>query len=336
MSRPANPTVVGIFALVAAFLGMGTIIFVASGRLFRAEETILIYFGESVNGLTVGSPVKFKGVPIGEVKDIRMSYNQIPDRGTSYIPVFVNLNLSKMGRKSDELLGMDELDPELFEQELRSGLRAKLNLLSFITGQLYVELDYFDEPNSHYVLRQLDPEYKEIPSLPSDMEELGATATDILAQFATVDIKQMNDRILSLLERLDTIAGQFDIEGLNSAINDTADSVQSTLAALDIEGSMPEIRTTIASLNELVTRLSAAIDPAVENYHETLDNISETLERGNRVLDNVDYLTSSDSSLRRELLDTLEALQDASQAAEELLSYLERNPRAVLTGRKRP
>ncbi|MEX0323623.1 MAG: MlaD family protein [Puniceicoccaceae bacterium] len=336
MSRPANPTLVGIFALLAAFLGMGTIIFVASGKLFRAEETVIVYFGESVNGLTIGSPVKFKGVPIGEVKDIRMSYNQSQDPGTAYIPVFINLNLSKMGRKSDFIPTMNVIDPEVFEEEIRSGLRAKLNLLSFITGQLYVELDYFDEPGSHYVLHQLDPEFKEIPSLPSDMEELGATATDILAQFATVDIKQMNDRILSLLERLDVIAEKFDIDGLNSAIVDTADSVQSTLNALDVEGTMPEIRTTIASLNELVNRLSAAIDPAVENYHETLDNISATLERGNQVLDNVDDLTSADSTLRRELLDTLEALQDASQSAEQLLSYLERNPRAVLSGRVKP
>lgn len=336
MSRPANPTLVGIFALVAAFLGMGTIIFVASGKLFRAEETVIVYFGESVNGLTVGSPVKFKGVPIGEVKDIRMSYNQMQDPGTAYIPVFINLNLSKMGRKSDELIGLDNLDPQLFEQEIRSGLRAKLNLLSFITGQLYVELDYFEAPNSHYVLHQIDPEYKEIPSLPSDMEELGATATDILAQFATVDIKQMNDRILSLLERLDTIAETFDIEGVNSAFVDTANSVQNTLDALDIEGTMPELRTTIASLNALVTRIDGAIDPAVENYHETLDSISETLERSNKVIDNIDRITGADSNLRREFMDTLEALQDASQAAEELLYFLERNPKAVISGRKKP
>jgi paraquat-inducible protein B len=336
MSRPANPTLVGIFALVATFLGMGTIIFVASGKLFRAEETILVYFGESVNGLSIGSPVKFKGVPIGEVKDIRMSYNQIQDPGTAYIPVFINLNLSKMGRKSDFIPTMSVFDPQFFEDEIRSGLRAKLNLLSFITGQLYVELDYFDEPNTHYVLRQLEPEYKEIPSLPSDMEELGATAFDILAQFHTVDIKQMNDRILSLLERLDIIAAKFDIDGLNSAVVDTADSVQTTLEALDLQGTMPEIRTTIASLNALVTRLDAAIDPAVENYHETLDSISDTLDRGNRVLANVEIATSADSTLRREFLDTLEALQDASQAAEELLYYLERNPKAVISGRKNP
>ncbi len=336
MSRPANPTLVGIFALVAAFLGMGTIIFVASGKLFRAEETILVYFGESVNGLAVGSPVKFKGVPIGEVKDIRMSYNQIPDRETSYVPVFINLNLTKMGKKSDSIPTLEVINPATFKEELRSGLRAKLNLLSFITGQLYVEFDYFDPPGTPYILRQLGDEYKEIPSVPSDMEELGATASDILAKFASVDIKKMNDRILSLLNRLDTIAGRFDIDGVNSAFVDTAESVQVTLEALNLETTMPEIRETIASLNTLVTRLDGAIDPAVENYHETLDNIADTLKRGNRVLDNFEDLTSPDGSLRREFLNTLEELQEASQAAEELLSYLERNPRALITGRKNP
>ena len=65
LKRLNNPTLVGLFVLASAFLAMGTVIFVASMKLFRAEATVLVYFDESVNGLSIGSPVKFKGVPIG-------------------------------------------------------------------------------------------------------------------------------------------------------------------------------------------------------------------------------------------------------------------------------
>jgi paraquat-inducible protein B len=324
MKRLNNPTLVGLFVLFAAFLGMGTIIFVASMRLFRAEETVVIYFGESVNGLGIGAPVKFKGVPIGKVKDIRISHNQVQTSGRSFIPVFAEIDLTKVGRKLDDAGAVNFSDPEQFRESVRKGLRGQLQLLSFITGQLYVELDFLEEPGSLYRQLQIQPEFLEIPSVRSDMEEFGTTASDIMAKFAAVDVEAISANLLSLIKRLDEVVATIDAEKWNSAVIETADSMNET---------MPQLRATLESMQALTAKLEGAIDPAVENYHDTLANIRDTLDRSNAVLSNMETISAPDGRIQRELLQTMDALQQASKSAEEFLSFIERNPSAIISGR---
>ncbi len=336
MKRIKNSTIVGIFVLAASFLGMSTIIFVASMKLFRAEETLLVYFDESVNGLSVGAAVKYKGVPIGKVKNIMISYNQPDLIGSSFIPVFLEIDLTKVGRKQDEGITINFDNPVEIEQIINDGIRAKLQLASFITGQLFVELDYFVEPESSYKLIQLNPEFVEIPSVPSDMKEFGTTASDIMAQFASLNIKGIGDQFSALLEKLDNLVAELDVSEMSHAVVNTADSISDTLESMQLDVTMEEFRDTLTSLRSAAVKMESVIDPAVDNYHETLDNINDTLQSGNRVLENLDDLTRSDGSLRHELLDTLDALKQAARSADELMSYLERNPKALLSGREQP
>jgi len=336
MSRQANPTTVGIFVLIALFLGMGTVLYVGSAKLFRAEETFLVYFGESVNGLTVGAPVKFKGVPIGEVRDIRIAYNQERAGGVSYVPVFIEVDLNKVGKGLDDSIQIDFEDWARFTEEVRKGLRAKLQLASFITGQLYVELDYFAEAGTRYRLMQVKTEFKEIPSVPSVMAEFGATTSDMLAQIASINVKEINDHLVSLLERLDTAVQVIDFEAWNAAVVDTAESVQKTLKDLQVEETMIQVQETLVAVESLAAKLDHSMDPVFTDYHRVVSELSTTLERTNRVLANVEGMTDEESHLQREFVDALQSLQNASQAAEELFLYLNRNPKALITGRERP
>ncbi|MGA1205608.1 MAG: MlaD family protein [Opitutales bacterium] len=336
MSRLNNPTLVGIFVLAAAFLGMGTVIFVASMKLFRAEETLLVYFGESVNGLSVGSPVKFKGVPIGKVRDIRISHNQMRPAGISYVPVFVSIDLTKVGGKLEGGMTIDFTNPVKFKEVVRDGLRAKLQMASLITGQLYVELDFFEPAGSLYRQLQLTPQYLEIPSVPSDMAELGSTASDILAQFASINVKKISENLITVLERLDKVVQEIDFRAWNSAVIGTADTLQETLRALQVEETIPELRAALVSLNSVATKLDTAIDPALADYHTTLEQLQVTLKLSNRLLANLEDMTSADGNVRHEIINTLQELQNASRSARELLSLLERNPNAILTGRANP
>ncbi|MEX0326419.1 MAG: MlaD family protein [Puniceicoccaceae bacterium] len=336
MKRLSNATLVGIFVLVAAFLGIATIIYVGSSRLFKSEEDFIVYFGESVNGLTVGAPVKFKGVPIGQVRDIRITYKQRLTRGDSYIPVFFSIDLKKVGRKLDQNLAIDLIDPLKFEEEIRNGLRAKLQLESFLTGLLYIELDYYENPGIPSRWLQMDEDLKEIPSLPSDMAEFGAKTTDILGHLASLDVEGISNRLVRILERLDTVMHEIDFKGMNRSVVDTTATLRDALEELQLDQTVPALRETLLSLKTVADKLEGAIDPAVADYQAVMKDVSGTLQRSNDVLDNLEELTSVDSRTRRELVKTLEALQRASQSAEELLAYLERNPRALISGRAQP
>ena len=72
MSKKISPALIGAFVLGALVLLIVAVIAFGSGQLFRKTQEFVLYFDGSVNGLHVGAPVKFKGVEVGSVKDIRL------------------------------------------------------------------------------------------------------------------------------------------------------------------------------------------------------------------------------------------------------------------------
>ena len=89
MSKPVNKTVIGIFVVVAIALVVAAILILGSGKFFKHNPTFVMYFQGSVKGLSVGSPVVFRGVKVGTVTDIKMLFN--PKDLSVMIPVYVEL-----------------------------------------------------------------------------------------------------------------------------------------------------------------------------------------------------------------------------------------------------
>src|SRR5215471_17776495 len=94
MNKKMSPAMIGAFVLGAIALIVIAILVFGSGRLFRQTRDFVLYFDNSVNGLRVGAPVKFKGVEIGSVKDIRLLLEKGAD--VSKIPVIIEIDLEKL------------------------------------------------------------------------------------------------------------------------------------------------------------------------------------------------------------------------------------------------
>ena len=87
MNKKTSPTLIGAFIVGAVVLLVIAVIAFGSGRLFKQSKEFVLYFDNSVNGLRVGAPVKFKGVEIGSVKDIRLQLGK--DTQINKIPVII-------------------------------------------------------------------------------------------------------------------------------------------------------------------------------------------------------------------------------------------------------
>ncbi|HMO65548.1 MAG TPA: MlaD family protein, partial [Verrucomicrobiota bacterium] len=70
MSTSTNYFKLGVFLLAAAALLVGALLFLGAGRMFRPQVMFETYFNESVQGLELGSAVKFRGVNVGSVRRI--------------------------------------------------------------------------------------------------------------------------------------------------------------------------------------------------------------------------------------------------------------------------
>jgi paraquat-inducible protein B len=161
VAKKPSPTIVGAFILGGSLLIVAAIAVWGSGRLFDRRFKYVCYFPGSVNGLRVGAAVKYRGVPVGQVTGMRIRFEQ--PREDTRIPVFVELS----ARRLRELGSSEAPTPKLLGELIGSGLRARLDSESFVTGQLYVNLDMF--PSTP--IRLLQGGFPEIPTVPTPLEE---------------------------------------------------------------------------------------------------------------------------------------------------------------------
>jgi len=140
LSKQASKTVIGSFVVSALVLVVVGVLIFGSGNYLKERYRFMLFFQDSVKGLSVGAPVIFMGVQIGEVKDINVI-------------------------------------AEYCDQLIEQGLRARLGLQSVVTGQLQIELDFF--PEEAAVLMGMNKKYQEIPTIPSTFEKLTKTLENL-------------------------------------------------------------------------------------------------------------------------------------------------------------
>jgi paraquat-inducible protein B len=161
MSKPASKALIGGFVVGAIGLVIAGVLIFGSAKFLQETFKFVMYFEGSVKNLNVGSPVVFRGVKIGTVTDILLRYD--PEDMSIKIPVIIEIEPDRV-----EVIGgiPREPDPELTISELvERGLRAMLQMQSFVTGQLMVELDF--HPDKPIKLVGGDTGYPEIPTIPS-------------------------------------------------------------------------------------------------------------------------------------------------------------------------
>src|SRR5215469_9979329 len=184
----------GLFVVVSLTV-LAVLLFVLGGRkLFQPTYTFETYFASSVAGLEIGSPLRYRGVPLGEVSEILDSAavyeRDVPlDKRRNYIVVRAKVTLSAV-----EAVQVRHDAPEL----VKLGLRAQTQLAG-ITGQQYLALDYLDPAKYPPLQFGWTPTYEYLPSVPNRAGELIAKAQVFMASLSEVDAKALGANLNRLL-----------------------------------------------------------------------------------------------------------------------------------------
>jgi paraquat-inducible protein B len=269
-----------------------------------------LHFDEQLRGLSVGAPVNFMGLQVGEVTAIRLEFDPATESvGTRVeIVAFPYRFLRDMKRAGP--YAKKELPPgrrrELMQRQVvGKGLRAQLRSGSLLSGQLYVALDYF--PDASQAMIDWSGKPPRFPTVPGETTVLRATLSSILAKIDNVPITEIGD-------------------GTRDAIR----SIDRTLRLLEGE-TLPEAKKTFATFDRTLSRVDSEILPEARKALEELRKAAASAERA---LANADeMLLAPDAAGRQELLDALRETARAAQAVRLLADSLERNPSAVIRGR---
>ena len=303
----------GLFVVVSV-TALAVLLFLLGGRkLFQPTYTFETYFAESVAGLEVGAPLRYRGVPLGEVAEIVDSAAEyerdVPlAKRRSYIVVRARVSLSAV-----EALQVERDAPEL----IKLGLRAQTQLAG-ITGQQFLALDYLDPAKYPPLEFDWTPKYQYLPSAPSRTGEILAKAQVFLANLSEVDIKKLDENLNELLVNLNDKVGELPVAQLSADAHDVLRNANATLVRA--QPLVADLKQSVDNL-AVITRSLRGVADRGELEH-TITHIDETIERLNGLMADNQYDVRL---IVRDLRKTVENLR-------ELSATIKRYPAGALIG----
>jgi paraquat-inducible protein B len=321
MNKKVSPTLIGVFVVGALALVVIAVLMFGSGKLFRKTKEFVLYFNGTVNGLRVGAPVKFRGVEIGSVKDILLQLEK--DMKVQRIPVIIAIDLEKVTSRGGT--GGILQDPKLFQAAIDEGVRGQLRTESLVTGVLYIGIDFFPGSPANFVQTSGERyKYQEIPTVPTALQRVEETVTDVLAKLQEIDFKGLASSVTQT------------VNGVNQLV--TSPALNSTLRSL--EQTMPKVDEAVATLNSNVRSLSDNLEKTSTEARHALTQAATAVKQAEgamkeaeTTMTSVRALIDPDSPTFYDLTRTLKEVSAAARSLRLLANYVERNPRAIIFGR---
>jgi paraquat-inducible protein B len=322
VSQRPGAVAIGGFLLGAIVLVIGAVVFFGGALLGDAADVrrAVVIFTGSVKGLNVGAPVTLRGVKIGEVKDIGVSYDGT--KGAISIPVTVEVHVAELG-----LQRMVDGN-EQFEELVVRGLRAQLKTESLLTGLLYIDLGFLPDTKPRWV-RYGGP-LPQIPTAPTEIEE-------ILARVSSIDITAFVQRADNTLRALEALLSDPQTRAIPGEVNATLAEVRGLAADADLQvktlgtrldavawnanGTMDSVRTDVHAVSADLQKSLAALDTALASVRGTSDELGYALSDRSPALAGINQAAAE--------------LGRAARALQELADALAREPESLLRGRER-
>jgi paraquat-inducible protein B len=215
------------------------------------EETSVVplqlRFTESVRGLTVGAPVDFLGLTIGEVTGIRVDLAQ--NRSQLFVVVLIDVYPERLWRQRiPSTKAQREPMREGIDGLVKNGLRAQLKTGSLLTGQRYVSLDFYRNAKPAQVAWNAEP--PEFPTVPGSLTGLEENIATISAKLAKVPYEEIGQDLRNALASLNTSLQT--IDGMAKGINrDVTPELKQAL--VDVQKSLTVINSTLSQESSLQT-----------------------------------------------------------------------------------
>lgn len=332
MSKQANPTLIGAFVFGALILATVTILLLAGNYFFRERSQYIMYFEGAAQGLQVGAPVVFLGVNVGTVKHIQIGLEG--ENKNFMVKVTVELDLHVQTDTGESIQDKDELS---IRQLVEQGLRAQLKVQSLLTGQRYIDLDFYPQKPAQFI--DDDPEADEIPTIPTTVEELTGMLEEFPIADFLADLASISASAGKLLSAEETIA-------IPARLDAILKNLESLTARLDSLGEplLSEAEGSFAQLGEVVVTIQSAMDKVgraadqVEKFADDDSSMSSSITQAGKELANaaqaLQQLAGNDSQVIQQLTTSLHEISRAARALRLLAQSLEQQPEAILRGKK--
>jgi len=350
MSRRANPKLIGAFAVGAVALVVVGVLALGSLRwLFERPVRVVMLFDGDVNGLTVGAPIAFRGVKLGQVSDVQIKvegggkiavYGELPPRllGEDAVTMIRNALYVSLKLMPDTPAKPEAADPHAIEiptvpsvlQEWSTRVEGLLNKLAALpldqmitsaTGAMGGIKDLTLSPDLHQAIRRADGLLADLQDVAREARSMitSITATSDAARGAVTDVVgKAGPMITSITATSDAARG---------AVTDVAHDLRKLAA--NLETTSDAARGFLTDGQKLVQDVDAKVDPLANSFIGTMEQAQGTLA-------GMDGVLTGRSALGYQLGQALEQITATARSVRALADYLDQHPESLLAGKGMP
>ena len=323
MASQKTKFTVGLFVACGAAFAILVMIWLGMSRFFEKGQYYVTYFDESVQGLDIDSPVKYRGVFIGRVESLGVA----PD--SRLIKVILKVESG---------------------QTLDSDIVAQLKSVG-ITGRVFIELDRQKKGQPDKSPKITFPsEYPIIASRPSEIGELLSGINEVLDQIKSLDLKGITTQIKLTLSNINKKVSEADVKRISNQIGSSLDRVavlledqrwDEILQSVDqgvqsfnslmnkADGSLDHVDKTLARAEGIVRDNEKTIKAAINDFKSAMYNANILLEKGSSLVNETD---DSISQFMYNLLFVAQNLKKASDSLNRITELLADQPSQLLFG----
>lgn len=229
----------------------------------------LLFFNDSISGLSEGSPVEYRGIRIGTVMEVPFYNDSMLKESNilSYtIPVLIHIEPGRLSEFIDKPIDLSEL----IIKEQKAGLRASLKSANFFTGALYVDLDFYSDLNDSV---ELTPPMKKfgydtIATVSSGLSQLQTKIGVALDNFNKLpldktvgELNSSLQKIQELLDSVNKISQSKDMQSLPKDLKATLESLNSTLQGIQPGSTLHnQLSTDMKKFENMMEQLTPLLD----------------------------------------------------------------------------
>ncbi len=313
---------IGLFVITGTTLFFISLFVLGLRESFVEHIRMYSLFDESIQGLEVGSPVKYKGVTIGSVSEIKiMKESQLVDICFEINPTTIDYDSSKDKNHK-------------FIDELTHNLNCQLQL-SGITGMKFVQFDNFTDENPNYISEISRSDRIYIPSRRSNLDSTLVTVQEALAKISKIDFDGLSDALHTTVTRINRI---LDAPKIKKSLDGIGEIVKNTQSITDKLNQKVDKVDVVTIEKELIASLKK-IQSASQTIEQKLggintkglsDDAQKLLQTGAKTVQKIDKKVSI---FETDLALTLKKLNNNLDSINNLVEFLENNPDALLKGK---
>jgi ABC-type transporter Mla subunit MlaD len=328
MTSRASYFRIGLFVLGAIAIAVVFVVAFGAGRWLRPKMVMETYFNESVQGIDVGSAIKYRGVTIGQIGRIGFTYTEYeqdkpPEKRRQYVMVEGIIQPEQVSG------GARAIDPQIIEALVGRGLRVQMAAQG-LTGTYYLELDYVDPKRNPPLPIDWTPEQLYIPSARSTVGQLVSGAEALMRKLdranldeLVVNLNGMIADVTRTLQKLDTEKLSDNTNGLVAELRQTNRQLQQLLADPGWAAIPDEIGRTLAATRKAVGSFDG------EEITQTVVRLRQSLDGVDRAVARLDHALTAPETDLPVILDDLRHTTESLRA---LSDQLRRNPAALVFG----